>query len=99
MNKKLLFITVGLALITICSYGQSGKKFFNAGNEFHKKMRYEDAISQFTNAIDAEPSNPEYYYARGKALMSLLKYEEAKADFEKALVFSPKYVEAFISLG
>ncbi|MBN2862398.1 MAG: hypothetical protein JXN62_04495, partial [Bacteroidales bacterium] len=28
-----------------------------------------------------------------------LKYEEAKADFEKALVFSPKYVEAFISLG
>ncbi len=62
-------------------------------------MKYEDAVAQFTNAIEIEPSNADYYYARGKAYESLEKYSEAKADFEKAIVFAPKNVNAYISLG
>jgi len=35
----------------------------------------------------------------GKANEALLRNNEAKADFEKAIVFSPKYTDAYVRLG
>jgi tetratricopeptide (TPR) repeat protein len=99
MNNRRLILVAGVALFTVCSYGQSGKKYFKAGNEFVKSMKYEDAVAQFTSAIGCEPSNAGYYYARGKTYESLLKYNEAKADFEKALVFNPKNDDIHVKLG
>jgi len=95
----MFFLTTMMAVLSVCVYGQNGKKFFKAGNEFVENFKYEDAVVQYTNAIGLEPSNPDYYYARGRAYESLIKYNEAKADFEKALVFDPKSVDALISLG
>jgi tetratricopeptide (TPR) repeat protein len=88
-----------MALLTISTYGQNGRKFYKAGSEFVENLKYGDAIVQFSNAIQAEPSNADYYYARGKAYEALFKNDEAKADFEKAIVFDPKNVDALISLG
>ena len=49
--------------------------------------------------LDLEPSNADYYIARGQAYKMAMKYDEAKADFEKAIVFDQKNVDAYISLG
>ncbi|HNY15680.1 MAG TPA: tetratricopeptide repeat protein, partial [Bacteroidales bacterium] len=59
------------ALLAISAYGQNGKKFFKAGELFMETMKYEDALAQFTSAIEAEPSNADYYFARGKAYEEL----------------------------
>ena len=99
MKKRVLFLVLSMALLTISAYGQNGKKFYKAGNEFVDNLKYEDAIVQFTSAIGIEPSNTDYYYARGKAYIALLKNNEAKSDFEKAIVFEPKNVDALVSLG
>jgi len=100
MNKRIIFLTIVLALLTVCTNAQNnGKKYFKAGNEFVANSRLEDAVVQFTSAIGVEPSNADYYYARGKAYESLLKYNEAKSDFEKTIVFEPKNVDAYISIG
>ena len=99
MNKQILFLVTLLTLFTLCTYGQSGKRYFKAGNELVKSMKYEDAVAQFTSAIGVEPSNGDYYCARGKAYESLLKYKEAKADFGKAIVFNPRSVDAHVRLG
>lgn len=99
MKKRIFFLATMLVLFTVCAFGQNGKKFFKAGNEFVESMKYEDAVAQFTSAITAEPSNADYYHARGKAYESLLKYKEAKTDYEKAIVFAPKNVDALVSLG
>ena len=80
-------------------FGQKGKKFYKAGNEFSENMKYEDALVQFSSAIGVEPSNPDYYQARGKAYEKLGKYVEARTDFEKAIVFAPKDVNVLISMG
>jgi|WetSurMetagenome_2_1015567.scaffolds.fasta_scaffold00107_32 tetratricopeptide (TPR) repeat protein len=98
MNKRNLFLIV-VILASVCAYGQSGKKFFKAGNKFFETMKYEDAIAQYSSAIVAEPSNPAYYFARGKAYEALYKNSDAKGDFEKTIVFSPKSVEANVRLG
>jgi tetratricopeptide (TPR) repeat protein len=99
MKKRILFLALSMALLTISAYGQNGKRFYKAGSEFVDNLKYDDAIVQFTAAITAEPSNADYYYARGKAYEALFKNNEARTDFEKAIVFEPKNVDALISLG
>ncbi|HQK71773.1 MAG TPA: caspase family protein [Bacteroidales bacterium] len=98
--KRKIVISVMLSLLVITvSFGQSGKKFYKTGNQFMAGMKYDDAIVQFTNAINAEPSNSNYYVARGNAYEMAGKLNEAFADFEKALVFKPKDVKTLISAG
>lgn len=99
MKKRIFFLALSMALMTIGTNGQNGKKFYKAGNEFVQNLKYEDAIVQFTSAIAAEPSNAIYYNARGKAYKALFENAEARADFEKAIVFDPKNVNALVSLG
>jgi tetratricopeptide (TPR) repeat protein len=97
--KKRAFLMAAILLVAVCSFGQSAKKYYKAGTEFVEKQMYDDAIVQFTSAIGLEPSNPDYYTARGLAYEKQSKFTEAKADFEKTLVFAPKDVEALINLG
>ncbi len=97
--KRLVFLIATIILIAVSAFGQNARKSYKAGAEFVDNMKYEDAIVQFTSAIGLEPSNPDYYYARGHAYEKQLKYTEARADFEKAIVFEPKNVDAIISLG
>lgn len=99
MKKRVFFLITMMVLISLCAFGQNAKKSYKAGVEFVESMKYEDAVAQFTSAIGLEPSNPDYYFARGQAYEKLLKYTEAKADYEKSIVFAPKDVEAMISLG
>jgi tetratricopeptide (TPR) repeat protein len=98
MKKRVFFIAT-LILVTVSVFGQSARKSYKAGMEFVDNQKYDDAIVQFTSAIGFEPSNPDYYYARGQAYLMVAKYVEARADFEKSLVFAPKNVDAMISLG
>jgi tetratricopeptide (TPR) repeat protein len=99
MKKRLVFLTAVMLLLTINAFGQNGKKFFKAGNEFIDNLKYEDAIVQFTSALGLEPSNAEYYSARGSAYEKVKKYNEAAADYEKAIMFKPKDVTTIVSLG
>jgi len=99
MKKKLVIMATLMALVALSAFGQNGKKFFKAGTEFVENLKYEDAVVQFTSALGLEPSNAEYYNARGLAYEMLSKYPEAKDDYEKAIVFEPKQEGAFISLG
>jgi tetratricopeptide (TPR) repeat protein len=99
MKKRIFFIATILALVSLCTFGQNAKKYYKAGTEFVDNLRYEDAIVQFTSAIGLEPSNPDFYFARGQAYENLLKFPEARADFEKVLVFASKNVDALIYLG
>ena len=99
MNKRIFLLLSIIALASLCSYSQKGKKFYKAGNKFYETMKYVDAVSQYSSAIELEPSNPSFYYARGRAYEALGDNNEAKTNFGKAIVFSPKYVDAYVRLG
>ena len=99
MTKRMFFLAIMIALVTVCAFGQNARKYYKAGTEFVENMKYEDAVVQFTSAIGLEPMNPEYYYSRGQVYEKLSRIDEAKSDYEKTLVFSPKDVDAIISLG
>lgn len=99
MSKKLFLATTIFALFTLSAFSQNAKKYYKAGVEFVDNLKYEDAIAQFTNALELDPSNAEYYIVRGQTYESIKKYPEAKADFEKAIVFEPKNTDAMVNLG
>jgi tetratricopeptide (TPR) repeat protein len=99
MKKRIFFMAILMSLLTLSVFGQNARKYYKAGKEFVDNLKYEDAVAQFTNAINLEPSDADYYYARGQAYEQLLKYSEAKADYEKAIVFDPKNVDLVISIG
>jgi tetratricopeptide (TPR) repeat protein len=99
MKKRLFLVATMMIIVAVSTFGQSARKSYKAGMEFVDNLKYNDAVVQFTTAISLEPSNPDYYYVRGQAYLKLSKYAEAKADFEKSLVFAPKNVEAMISFG
>ncbi|RLD50115.1 MAG: hypothetical protein DRI97_17385, partial [Bacteroidetes bacterium] len=60
--KKFVYITFLLPLlITASVQAQSAKQYLKTGEDFAKANNYEDAIVQFTKAIELEPDNEKAY--------------------------------------
>ena len=86
-------------LISLSAYSQSYKKTLKAGKAFMESGRNEDAVTQFTSAIQLNPTDIDGYIARGEAYENLGKYQESLDDYEKAIVFEPKNVDVLFLLG
>ena len=98
MKKHLVLLSV-LLFVTVIASGQNYKKYYRAGTEFMKMGKYQDAVAQFTKAIEVEPSDADLYIARGKAYERTGDIKAAYSDFEKASGFSPRNVETLVKLG
>lgn len=60
-------------------------EYKNKGNEFFKEGKYEEAIEQYTKAIEANNKEPSFYSNRSGAYFNLNKYEEALNDAEQCI--------------
>lgn len=58
---------------------------------------YGSALADLTRATDLEPSNPEYFYEKGRILWSNKEQPKAMADFDRAIELKPDYVPALMS--
>jgi tetratricopeptide (TPR) repeat protein len=99
MKKRIFLLAAFFAFFALALTGQNGKKFYKAGDEFVDNKKYDDAVAQYTSAIGAEPSNDEYYFARGVAYEKGNKNNEAYSDFDKAIVFKSKDVRYLVALA
>jgi len=60
----------------------------NLGLSYFEKEDFEEALSEFTKAIDKEPHSF-HYNNRGLAYYHIGKLVEAKADYDKAIEKNP----------
>jgi tetratricopeptide (TPR) repeat protein len=81
------------------TYPDISMVYFKSGNANLKKAKYEEAIADFTKAIDLNPANPDYFNNRGDAYFKIWKFEFAEADFKNAIEISPNYALAHRNLG
>mgnify|MGYP006282657911 CR=1 FL=1 len=79
--------------------GQSFRKLRKAAEAFVENGKYEDAIEQYTHAIEMKPTDIDMYIERGKAFEALERFDEAYADYEKAKVFDPDEEDILFLLG
>lgn len=69
--------------------------YFSRGVQFDLTDRPEQAVADYTSAIQLDPANAKYYLNRGCILSHWLqKDKEAVCDFEKVLELEPNNVEA-----
>lgn len=70
--------------------------FSQYGLKNYKQQNYVDAIADFTKAVNAQPTNQNFYIWRGTAYEDMGNDSEAAKNFTKALQLSPEdYLAAF----
>ena len=77
-------------IFTTANYAQNPKQYYKAGLEFIETGNNQDAISQFTKAVDLDPKYIEAYVERGKTYEKLNDLAKAFEDYKRALVFEKK---------
>jgi tetratricopeptide (TPR) repeat protein len=61
------------------------KSLIDSGVQFTKDGKFNEAVTAFTSALDADPKRPDILSNRANALIKLSKYNEAVADLDKAI--------------
>ncbi len=76
---------IQMDVATAKEYGlNSSALYFNRGAVLQKKGNIQDAIQDYTQAINIDPASAQSYFNRAIARLSLSVMDEAKADLEVA---------------
>ena len=62
---------------------------------YYTTGQYDQAISEYTKAIELNPKNAMTYYYRGNAYRAKDQYKEAVSDYTKVLELNPTSAEAY----
>ena len=90
---------LGITILSTTVMAQNPKKFFKAGEDFMETGNFEDAVDQFSKALELDPDFTNAYLARAEAFEKLGKLPEAFDDYNRAFVFLPKEEEVAFHLG
>ena len=70
--------------------------YFNRALTYGKKGQYDQAIADYTKAIEINPGHAMAYYNRGRAYaIGKGQYDQAIADYNKAIEINPGYAMAY----
>lgn len=72
---------------------------FNNGESYYDEKEYEDAITEYTAAIELDPYYAEAYNKRGICYFNLEKYKKSIADYTKVIKLDPNYTYAYYNRG
>ncbi|MCA9039048.1 MAG: tetratricopeptide repeat protein, partial [Planctomycetaceae bacterium] len=67
-----------------------GTRYIGLAGSKMEEENYEDALVDFTKAIEIDPELPMAWSGRGNAYLKLEKFSEAKEDFQKAMEYDPR---------
>lgn len=102
----LCLLAAGL-LLTGCTVKRTASQWqehYDQGMDYLRDGYYDEALSSFNAALEADPGRAEVYVGRGMAYFSYPgdgrdHVDQAQADFEQALTLDPSNPEAWICLA
>ncbi len=95
--KTLSFLLLGFLLFLPGVYAGEASTYYNRGNDHLNKGEYEEAISDYTKALEIEPLSADVYANRGLAYSQIGQNDKAISDFNEALEINPQYALAYNS--
>jgi tetratricopeptide (TPR) repeat protein len=90
MKKYYLFSLILSFTILMSVSAQNAKKFYKVGEEFFENGKFEDAIDQFSKAIDVDPDYEDAYIMRATVYEEIKDPQSAKEDYERLAIFDDK---------
>lgn len=75
------------------------KIFVNRGAAYQKLQRFNEAMEDYSSAIDLNSTNPNVYMYRGVIYYSQTDYMEAISDFDQVIEIDPQNPFAFYNRG
>ncbi|MBI3946264.1 MAG: tetratricopeptide repeat protein [Armatimonadetes bacterium] len=79
--------------------GERAEAHNTRGSELYERDDYEEAVREFSAAVDLAPHNPVYRVNLAVALSEMGEHERAVPEFEEALRLDPSNVGAYLQLG
>jgi len=73
--------------------------YFARGRTLYEQGEYDQAIEQFTKAIQIDPKDAQAHYQRGLSFVAQNEYEDAIVDYNNALQLNPKFHLAYYHRG
>lgn len=73
--------------------------FLESGSSHSLSGEYEEAIRDFTHALEVDPQSARAFSQRGSALAALARFDEALEDFSEAIARGEDMAEAYFSRG
>jgi len=77
----------------------SAEANINHGADNYQRGQYDEAISDFSKAIEINPRYAQAYLNRGTAYHRIGQYEQAISDLNNAIEINPRYAEAYFNRG
>lgn len=84
MSFKRLILILLISALPLAAAGDGAK--LKKGVEAYQNERWDEALSYFQAALEADPENPQLLFNLGSALYKKERYEDAAAAFEKSLM-------------
>ena len=78
---------------------ETAKTYYNQGADCLKQGKYDEAIGDFTRAIEIDSGLAEAYNNRGMAFVMKRDYDQGIRDFTKAIEIKPGLAEAYFNRG
>lgn len=88
-----------LTFLPAVIFSQSPKKFIDVAEKFQKANNCNDAIDNYSKAIELDPKLEKIYVARAACYEKVGKKAEAIDDYKKAQAFMPKEKELYYNAG
>ena len=77
----------------------AARGYVQRGLEHTRAGRHDQALADFTRAIELYPLAAEYFVQRGVTYLSIGRYDEALADYTRAIDLDPASALAYIDRG
>jgi len=106
--NKSIGVILSIVLFFLFSYASAQQKqdepkdakfYIDRAMAYEEKGQFDQAVDDFTKALEIDPKNAGAYYYRGIGYMNQGQYRWAIDDFNKALEIDPKNAGAYYYRG